>query len=200
MVLLTQIKRNLFTLRDCRANRRRPTNRWTGATGSDFRIKREPAKLLGSAVARSTKLRTKWRAYLLWGLFWSVLLVPLVTTFVYISIHEGDNSRSYVPELKKIADQTSLYPGFRSSGEKVVLKRDMAYLFTYYQCDAQFADVQAFYARVLPHQGWSPPRRTNSIMFDMADDHYRREDYFIAVEQDDRQSNRFSIVFIWAPR
>jgi hypothetical protein len=30
------------------------TNRWTGATGSDFRIKRDPAKLLGSAVARST--------------------------------------------------------------------------------------------------------------------------------------------------
>jgi hypothetical protein len=34
--------------------RRHLTNRWTGATGSDFRIKREPAKLLGSAVARST--------------------------------------------------------------------------------------------------------------------------------------------------
>src|SRR6185295_9137613 len=34
--------------------RRRITNRWTGATGSDFRIKRDPAKLLGSAVARST--------------------------------------------------------------------------------------------------------------------------------------------------
>ena len=33
----------------------RPTNRWTGATGSDFRIKRDPAKLLGSAVARSTQ-------------------------------------------------------------------------------------------------------------------------------------------------
>jgi hypothetical protein len=32
----------------------RPTNRWTGATGSVFRIKRDPAKLLGSAVARST--------------------------------------------------------------------------------------------------------------------------------------------------
>src|SRR5215467_10518154 len=32
-----------------------PTNRWTGATGSDFRIKRDPAKLLGSAVARSTQ-------------------------------------------------------------------------------------------------------------------------------------------------
>ena len=34
--------------------RRRRTNRWTGATGSDFRIKRDPAKVLGSAVARST--------------------------------------------------------------------------------------------------------------------------------------------------
>src|SRR5947208_15219918 len=31
------------------------TNRWTGATGSEFRIKRDPAKLLGSAVARSTQ-------------------------------------------------------------------------------------------------------------------------------------------------
>src|SRR6185295_529879 len=35
--------------------RRRPTNRWTGATGSEFRIKRDPAKLLGSAVGRSTQ-------------------------------------------------------------------------------------------------------------------------------------------------
>src|SRR5262249_33938317 len=34
---------------------RNPTNRWTGATGSAFRIKRNPAKLLGSAVARSTQ-------------------------------------------------------------------------------------------------------------------------------------------------
>ena len=32
-----------------------PTNRWTGAPGSDFRIIRHPAKLLGSAVARSTQ-------------------------------------------------------------------------------------------------------------------------------------------------
>ena len=34
---------------------RRITNRWTGATGSEFRIKRDPAQLLGSAVARSTQ-------------------------------------------------------------------------------------------------------------------------------------------------
>src|SRR5262249_22081158 len=38
----------------CAKLRTRRTNRWTGATGSVFRIKRDPAKLLGSAVARST--------------------------------------------------------------------------------------------------------------------------------------------------
>ena len=31
------------------------TNRWTRATGSDFRIKRDPAQLLASAVTRSTQ-------------------------------------------------------------------------------------------------------------------------------------------------
>ena len=36
-------------------SRRRRTNRWTGATGSDFRIIIGPAQLLGSAVARSTQ-------------------------------------------------------------------------------------------------------------------------------------------------
>ncbi len=38
-----------------RVHRRHPTNRWTGATGSEFRIKRGPAKVLGNAVARSTQ-------------------------------------------------------------------------------------------------------------------------------------------------
>lgn len=31
------------------------TNRWTGATGSEFRIIIDPAELLGNAVARSTQ-------------------------------------------------------------------------------------------------------------------------------------------------
>ena len=37
------------------ASTRRPTNRWTGATGSEFRIIIGPAQLLGNAVARSTQ-------------------------------------------------------------------------------------------------------------------------------------------------
>ena len=102
------------------------------------------------------------------------------------------------PELRKIADQTPLYSGSQRTGEHVVLKEGMAYFVTYYRCDAQFADIQAFYARVLPQQGWTPPKRTNSFMYDMNDDHYGRGDYFIAVERDSRRSNNFSIVFIWS--
>jgi hypothetical protein len=50
------VARSAFELR----GRRDPlgqwlTNRWTGATGSAFRIKRDPVKLLGNAVARSTQ-------------------------------------------------------------------------------------------------------------------------------------------------
>ena len=41
--------RNLFDLEGATQQ-----NRWTGATGSDFRIIIGPAKLLGNAVARST--------------------------------------------------------------------------------------------------------------------------------------------------
>jgi hypothetical protein len=145
-------------------------------------------------------VRNNWRTYLLWGVLFSLIIVPLAAAMTMMALHEGDSSRPYIPKLRKIADETALYPGFRKTGEDVVLKDGMAYFSTYYQCDAQFADVQAFYARVLPQQGWTPPKRRNSILYDMNDDHYRRGDYFIGVNQDDARSNNFSIVFIWAPQ
>ena len=145
-------------------------------------------------------VRDNLRTHLLWGLLFLLIVVPLSAAMTIMVLYEGDTSKPYVPELRKIADQTPLYPGFQRTGEKVVLKQKMAYFFTNYQCDAQFADIQAFYARALPQQGWTPPKRTNSILYDMNDDHYRRGDYFIAVEQDGARSNSFSIVFIWAPQ
>ena len=44
----------LFTAARARNLGTHPTNLWTGATESEFRIKHGLAKLLGSAVARST--------------------------------------------------------------------------------------------------------------------------------------------------
>jgi hypothetical protein len=119
---------------------------------------------------------------------------------IMMILHEGDGSRPHIPELRKIADQLPLYPGAQKTGEKIVLKQSMAYLFIKYQSDAKFADINAFYARVLLQQGWTPPKRTNSIIYDMNDDRYRRGDYYIAVDQNGALSNSFSIVFIWAPQ
>ena len=149
-----------------------------------------------------TKLRVNWRGYVLWGLLFSLIVVPLLITFTYISLHEGDASKKFLPELKKIADQTPLYPGCQKVGEQFVPKDGMASFSTWYKCDAQFADIKAFYARVLPQQqGWAPPKPpSSSIEFDSHRDHYRRGDYFIALDQVDRQSNSFSIVFIWDPQ
>ena len=139
------------------------------------------------------------RKNLLLGLVLSVVIIPLLAAGIAMMIHEGDASRPYIPELRKIADQTPVYPGAQRNGEKIVLKQSMAYLFIKYQSDAKFADIKAFYARVLLQQGWTAPKRTNSILYDMNDDHYRRGDYFIAVDHDGALSNSFSIVFIWAP-
>jgi len=145
-------------------------------------------------------VRDNWRTYLLRGIVYSVIIIPLSAAMIMMILHEGDGSKPHISELRNIADQIPLYPGVQRTGEKIVLKQSMAYLFTKYQSDAKFADIKAFYARVLLQQGWTAPRRTNSIIYDMNDEHYRRGDYFIAVEQDGALSNSFSVVFIWAPQ
>lgn len=120
----------------------------------------------------------------------------------YMVIHQGDASKPYVPELRKIANQTPLYPGFQQTGEKVVLKRGMAHFFMTYKADAQLSEVRAFYRRELPLRGWTPPQPppTSFIETDSHREDYRRGDYFIAIDQVDRQSDRFDIVFMWDPQ
>jgi hypothetical protein len=119
-----------------------------------------------------------------------------------MAVTEGEASKKYVPELRKIANETPVYPGLQKIGEKVVLKRDMVYFFTWYKSQAQFADVKAFYARELPAQDWSPPKPPSSsfVEFDRHRGSYRRGDYFIDLEQNGRASDSFSIVFIWDPQ
>jgi len=145
-------------------------------------------------------VRDYMRKNLLLGLVLSVVIIPLLAVGIAMMIHEGDASRPYIPELRKIADQTPVYPGAQRNGEKIVLKQSMASLFTYYQCDAEFADIEAFYARVLPQQGWTAPQRKNWFIYDMKDHHYWRGDYFIAVEKGGGLSTSFSIVFMWDPQ
>jgi hypothetical protein len=94
------------------------------------------------------KLRRSWRSYLLWGIFWALLMVPLTLSMIFASISwEEANKKAnqkYVPELRKIAEHTPLYPGFQKTSEYVVLKRGSVSFFTTYNSDAQFADVKKF--------------------------------------------------------
>ena len=139
---------------------------------------------------------------MLWGVFWALIIIPLVVVFGYLPFTEGEANKKYVPELRKIADQTPLYPGFQKIGEWVVLKRDMVCFSTSYKSDAQLEDVKAFYMRELPVKGWTPPKppSTSVIEFDSHRGSYRRGDYFLDLHQDGREPNNFSIVFIWDPQ
>jgi len=126
------------------------------------------------------------------------MLVPLTLTFVYISMHEGDASRPYVPELRKLAAETPVYPGAQKIADKVILKDGEASLDTTYKSDSSFAEIESFYRRELPLRGWTIPPGPSGRFFDsdVHSHHYRRGDYFIAVEQDG-DSDRFGITFIW---
>lgn len=115
----------------------------------------------------------------------------------------GDvEENEHVIELRKIANQTPLYPGFQKTGEKVVLKSSMVYFNTYYQSRAQFSDIKKFYDRVLAEKGWGPPQQPGPSIFVPGDANsvrYRRGDYVIVVEQDERRRDNFDIVFEWDP-
>jgi hypothetical protein len=106
---------------------------------------------------------------------------------------QNDESRSHLTNLRKIAGDTPVYPGFERTGENIVEKRTMLYLFVYFQSEATFAEVKSFYDRELPERSWKPEEsRANSAR-------YRKGDYVIAVEKDDRSENNFDIVFEWDP-
>ena len=74
-------------------------------------------------------------------------------TFVFISIHEGDTSRQYVPELRKIAAETPMFPGSQKIDETVILKQSRASLFISYGAPVDFDEIESFYKRELPARG-----------------------------------------------
>jgi hypothetical protein len=142
------------------------------------------------------KFREGWRSYLLWGLLYALFIAPVIGIVLFS--REGEENKRYVPELRKIAEQTNVYPGFQKSGEKVVLKHNMVYFFTYYKSDAQFSDVKKFYDSVLAEQGWGPHEQPSPSIF-VGEAHvvsYRRGDYVIDVEE---TKEGYSIVFLWQP-
>jgi len=146
------------------------------------------------------KLWANHQDYVLLAAVLPLIMVPLTIALTYMVIHEGDSSKQYVPELKKISQEIPPYPNSQKTGEKVVLKRNMAYFFTWYKSNAAFEDVKSFYQRELPARGWLLKRPCNRYFEqDIHCADYQRGDYFIAVESD-TGSDSFSIVFTWDPQ
>jgi len=147
------------------------------------------------------KLRNNWRRYSLWGIFWALIIVPLILSMVYLGLHEGDASRGYVPELRRIASETPVYPRSKKIDEKVVLKQSMAYLFVSYTTPVAFDEIESFYKRELPARGWALPKGPPGrfIDFDAHSSHYWRGAYCIVVEHDPSLEGSYEIVFMWDP-
>jgi hypothetical protein len=115
-------------------------------------------------------------------------------------IHEGDTSRQYVPELRKIAAETPVCPGSQKITDQIVLKQSTASLSISYTKPVTFDEIESFYKRELPARGWALPKGpSNRFMeFDAHSQHYRRGDYYIAIDSNSG-SNNYSVVFIWDP-
>jgi hypothetical protein len=142
-----------------------------------------------------------WRTYILWGILFSLIIVPLVITFTYSSLHEGDASKPFVPELKKIADQTPVYPDFQRIGDDyVVLKDGRASLQRSFRTNAQFADIRKFYDAALANAGWRPPEVPPPSMLVGKAHHvtYHRGSYEFGVYQDNGLPNVYSIAVVWS--
>ena len=127
----------------------------------------------------------------------------MTLTCVFIAIHEGDTSRPYVPELRKIAAETPPFPGSQKVADEVVLKSSRASLFISYSTHVAFDEIKSFYKRELPARGWSLPKGPSHrfIDYDAHSGDYRRGDYCIAIEPETSifGPNGYSIVFIWDP-
>jgi hypothetical protein len=143
------------------------------------------------------KFREGWRSYLLWVAAIAFILCTVTIPALWWGLSQAEANRKYVPELRKLAEQTPIYPGFQKIGEEVVLKQTMVSFFTYYKSDAKFSDIRNFYDHILTKQGWRLSERFGGASGESTIV-YRRGDYEITVAQGD-WSERYSIVFLWNP-
>lgn len=140
---------------------------------------------------------------MLCGLLFALITVPLVIAFRYVSLHQFDASQPQVPELKQLADQTPVYPGFqRIDDDHIFLTRDTASLQRSFKADAQSADVHKFYDSAFLKNGWDPFETAPGSIVDGEPIAimYSRDRYQICVRRRLSQPEVYDIWYLWAAK
>jgi hypothetical protein len=148
-------------------------------------------------------LRAHWRIHLVCVVLFALITVPLGIAFRHVWLHRFDASRPYVPELKKLADQTPVYPGFQKiNDDDIFLMKDTASLKRSFRTDAQSADIKKFYDSVFLKNGWDPSKTTPSSTIDgeLFALIYNRDEYQICVNRRMSEPDIYDIWYLWAER
>src|SRR4051812_11228740 len=148
-------------------------------------------------------LDDRFRLYLLCGVLFALITVPLVIVFRYVSLHRFDVSRPHVSGLKQLADRTPIYPGFqRISDDQTFLLRSTASLQRSFRTNARFDDVYKFYDSAFLKNGWEPVQVAPSSVIDGEPYAaiYNRDEYQICVCRSMSQPDLYDIWFAWAEK
>lgn len=148
-------------------------------------------------------IRTNWRTHLLCAVLFVLIIVPFAITYRYLWLHWYDASKPQVPELKKLADATPVYPEFqRISDEHVFLAKDAVSLQRSFRTNAPSADVHKFYDSAFLKEGWKPLAAAPSsiIQGEPYVIMYNRDAYQICVCRRMSQPDVYDIWYLWAAR
>jgi hypothetical protein len=140
---------------------------------------------------------TKWRSELIMlGLFMLMALVGALTARSCV----GEQEKQQSLELKKLASEIAPYPRATANGDRVVFKTGLVYLFVYFTTQDDFSEVRAFYDQQLTAKGWTKKESPPSFLGEPPGwRRYRKGDYVIVVERDERHSDHFDLAFEWNP-
>ena len=146
-------------------------------------------------------IRTNWRTHLLCSVLFALITVPSGLTLRYHWLHQYDASKPHVPELKSMADQTPIYPGFqRIDDEHIFLTMGTVSLQRSFRTNAQFADIRKFYDSAFLKNGWEPFATAPGSMIngEPLAVMYNRDAYQICVVHRSSEPDIYDIWYLWA--
>jgi len=114
----------------------------------------------------------------------------------------GENTEK-LPELRRLAQATPVFPGFSEIDSSHSGKRENAGLTFFYRSSASYEEVKNFYTNALSTKGWGSPREEVVHKWIVDDGSkaltFRQGEYTIEVEYNAASDSRwqFSLDFGW---